>query len=62
MSAAERADPRIIASIKTMSLPDPLFVLSTVWSAGFLEVEVEEDLPSLRAAEGEEEEAAFRGY
>lgn len=44
-----------------MSLPDLLFVPSMVCSAGFLEVEVEEGLPSLRAAEGEEEEAAFRG-
>lgn len=41
-----------------MSLPDLLFVPSMVC---FLEVEVEEGLPSLRAAEGEEEEAAFRG-
>jgi len=38
-----------------------LLVLSTACSAGFLGVEVEEGLPSLRAAEGEEEEAAFRG-
>ena len=44
-----------------MSLPYLLFVPSLVCSEGFLEVEVEEGLPSLREAEGEEEEAAFRG-
>lgn len=44
-----------------MNLPDLSLVPSWVCLADFLEEEGEEGLPSRPAAEGEEEEAAFRG-